>query len=180
MISGNIQGRGVVGGNVGGRRGVNGDITNGSGGGSTVTITPVLESGVKIADFEIDGESGDLFAPSQTSYNILKHVLYTDPVRGTNPVNTPIVYDNDNTLNSYDIIFVYYGDQLDPTEFFGTVIIPSLNLNDIFYCGYSGRVNRSIFNNDSFTQLSVSAPGEDYRHAPHVYKIVGVKLGAIV
>lgn len=33
------------------------------GGGSTVTITPTLSSGTKIADFEIDGDSGELYAP---------------------------------------------------------------------------------------------------------------------
>ena len=36
----------------------------GGGGGSTVTITPTLSSGTKIADFEIDGDPGELYAPS--------------------------------------------------------------------------------------------------------------------
>lgn len=36
----------------------------GGGGGSTVIITPTLSEGTKIADFEIDGESGELYAPS--------------------------------------------------------------------------------------------------------------------
>lgn len=36
----------------------------GSGGGSTVTITPTLSTGTKIADFEIDGTAGELYAPS--------------------------------------------------------------------------------------------------------------------
>lgn len=35
----------------------------GGGGGSTVTITPTLSSGTKIADFEIDGTEGELYAP---------------------------------------------------------------------------------------------------------------------
>lgn len=35
----------------------------GGGGGSTVTITPTLSSGTKIADFEIDGQNGELYAP---------------------------------------------------------------------------------------------------------------------
>lgn len=35
----------------------------GGGGGSEVTITPVLTQGTKIADFEIDSESGSLYAP---------------------------------------------------------------------------------------------------------------------
>lgn len=35
-----------------------------SGGGSTVTITPSLSSGTKVADYSIDGVSGSLYAPS--------------------------------------------------------------------------------------------------------------------
>lgn len=33
-------------------------------GGSEVTITPALESGVKVADYEIDGEEGSIYAPA--------------------------------------------------------------------------------------------------------------------
>ena len=36
----------------------------GGGGGSTVSITPTLQSGTKIADFSIDGSAGELFAPN--------------------------------------------------------------------------------------------------------------------
>ena len=32
-------------------------------GGSTVTITPTLESGVKLADYSIDGTDGEIYAP---------------------------------------------------------------------------------------------------------------------
>ena len=37
---------------------------SGGGGGSTVTITPTLATGVKIAEYEIDGVGGDIYAPS--------------------------------------------------------------------------------------------------------------------
>lgn len=43
---------------------VAGNIQFESSGGSTVTITPTLESGTKIADFTIDQESGVLYAPT--------------------------------------------------------------------------------------------------------------------
>ena len=42
---------------------LSGGITGGGGGGSEVTITPVLTEGEKIADYSIDGESGSLYAP---------------------------------------------------------------------------------------------------------------------
>ena len=38
--------------------------TGGGGGGDTVTITPTLSSGEKIADYSINGSSGELYAPS--------------------------------------------------------------------------------------------------------------------
>ena len=41
-----------------------GNTSGGGGSGSTVSITPTLSSGTKIADYEIDGVSGSLYAPS--------------------------------------------------------------------------------------------------------------------
>ena len=43
---------------------VAGNIKVETSGGSTVTITPTLESGTKIADFQIDDTSGVLYAPT--------------------------------------------------------------------------------------------------------------------
>ena len=37
------------------------------GGGTEVTITPTLESGTKVADFEIDGVEGTIYAPEDTA-----------------------------------------------------------------------------------------------------------------
>lgn len=37
---------------------------SGGGGGSTVSITPILSSGTKIAEFDVDGVGGELFAPN--------------------------------------------------------------------------------------------------------------------
>lgn len=42
---------------------LSGSIAGGGGGGSEVTITPVLTEGTKIADYEIDGTPGELYAP---------------------------------------------------------------------------------------------------------------------
>lgn len=39
------------------------DISYSGGGGSDVEITPTIQSGTKIADFEVDGLSGELYAP---------------------------------------------------------------------------------------------------------------------
>lgn len=42
---------------------LSGGITGGGGGGSEITITPVLTEGTKIADYDIDGTPGELYAP---------------------------------------------------------------------------------------------------------------------
>lgn len=39
------------------------DYSGGGGGGSDVSINPILQSGTKIADFEINEVSGELYAP---------------------------------------------------------------------------------------------------------------------
>lgn len=39
-------------------------FANGGGGGSVVSITPTLSSGIKIADYSINGVGGELYAPS--------------------------------------------------------------------------------------------------------------------
>lgn len=43
---------------------LSGSIAGGGGGGSEVTITPVLTSGTKIADYTIDETTGSLYAPT--------------------------------------------------------------------------------------------------------------------
>ena len=46
---------------------LSGSIAGGGGGGSEVTITPVLTSGTKIADYSIDGQNDSLYAPDAGS-----------------------------------------------------------------------------------------------------------------
>ena len=46
---------------------LSGSIAGGGGGGSEVTITPVLTSGTKIADYSIDGQNDSLYAPDSGS-----------------------------------------------------------------------------------------------------------------
>lgn len=45
---------------------LSGSIAGGGGGGSEVNITPTLTEGEKIADYEIDGTPGELYAPTPT------------------------------------------------------------------------------------------------------------------
>ena len=55
-----------------------------SGGGSDVTITPTLASGTKIAEYSIDGVSGEIYAPegggsSDSTKIINEHIVVTTP-----------------------------------------------------------------------------------------------------
>lgn len=141
MIRGNIQGRGAVGGN----------LTNGIGGGSTVSITPTLETGVKIADFEIDGESGELFAPSQPTYGILTDdiILWTNP---TLTVASGIITLSDKLKNYDYFYFDYYSpnDSQNYTQCAQTPLypIPKTNNTDFIHEGswavYPTYGNRSL------------------------------------
>ena len=46
---------------------LSGSIAGGGGGGSEVSITPIVTTGTKIADFEIDGNTGSLYSPTPES-----------------------------------------------------------------------------------------------------------------
>ena len=53
-----------------------------AGGGTEVSITPSLQSGTKIADYEIDGVTGELYAPRGSGGSIVDHNS-TEQVVGT-------------------------------------------------------------------------------------------------
>ena len=59
---------------------------SGGGGGSTVTITPTLSTGTKIADYSIDGSTGALYAPNggggSSTLSGLSDVTITSPTDG--------------------------------------------------------------------------------------------------
>lgn len=68
-----------------------------SGGGSSITIDPVYNSGIKIADYNIDGEAGELYIP-QVGHT--ETILYSnDGV--TNPATITL---SDSILN-YDTLY---------------------------------------------------------------------------
>lgn len=52
---------------------LSGSIAGGGGGGSEVTITPTLQSGTKIADYQIDEDTGSLYAP--TPPTVPEHIV---------------------------------------------------------------------------------------------------------
>lgn len=177
MISGNIESR----------RGVNGDLTNG-GGGSTVSITPVLESGVKIADFEIDGESGEIFAPSPVRYNLIKTNLWNYKTDNNNNIalSTGTYYLHDN-INNYDMIVIelasHIGDMTPGSAWNGSAFITlyPYMLNNAYY---PNRVNISTFDtrssNYEIKDNYITKRIDNESNINGLINVWGVKLGAIV
>ena len=94
----------------------------GGGGGSAVSITPTLSTGTKIADFEIDGVPGELYAPtggggggggsSQTVADIIWSGSVTPPTTGTDITLNHAISDYDfiaftvNQNSGYDSIII--------------------------------------------------------------------------
>ena len=88
--------------------------SGGGGGGSTVSITPTLQSGTKIADFEIDSVPGVLYAPSGGGGGAVNSVngMTGDVVLdagdvGALPDNTPIPSKTSELQNDSGYITAY-------------------------------------------------------------------------
>lgn len=80
----------------------------GGGGGSQVSITPTLSSGTKIADFEIDGQTGELYAPTGGSGS--GHIYSTsEQIVGTWYNNKPLyekTFYSDNAVQQNTVVDV--------------------------------------------------------------------------
>ena len=98
------------------------------GGGSNVSITPTLSEGMKIADYSIDGEPGELYAPEGGGGS------YIDLVGTVNAGETSITLSNTAiTLNStFDLYTSVYGvvpKKINLSEGNITLLFDALNYN---------------------------------------------------
>lgn len=147
----------------------------GGGGGSDVSITPTLQSGTKIADFEIDGVSGALYAPSgggggggETVADILWDGNETVTTSGLNITLNHSVYDYDfiaftiSQGGGYDSILTY-------------PVTDLANGESYINTGYYGSSMDVYFDLLTNTTMRISASASAY---PTTYKkIVGLKFG---
>lgn len=79
--------------------------THSGGGGSTVNITPTLQSGTKIADFEIDGQQGELYAPTDTNKYVTALTFKSDgKLEATMSDGSKVTSDN-----AYSMTILKYG-----------------------------------------------------------------------
>lgn len=75
---------------------------SGGGGGSDVEITPVLSSGVKIAEYAVDGVSGELFAPQGggSTYTAGDHIDISNDTISVTGITELVAGDNINITAS--------------------------------------------------------------------------------
>lgn len=121
-------------------------VQGGGGGGSSVTITPTLSSGTKIADYSIDGVSGSLYAPSGGSGGGSTFETVFAGSKSTSSWNSPLVF-NEFDVTAYDIIRITAA--LDGDSYvwlLDTDIIPvkPANTLHIFEKAYCDRDNTSF------------------------------------
>lgn len=179
MVRGNINARAEINGNINSTGGVSGGLTAGTGGGgSTVSITPVLEVGEKIADFVIDDVPGELFAPSPIRYSLVKHVLYSN-VNGA-PRFTPL--ELTHNFDDYDIIYMKISNPRDISAF---NLYTHHSFMPIMYAPgerisiqalYGQRVVDIVFSGNT---CEIVRTDGDYNDNT-IYEIIGIRLGAVV
>lgn len=144
----------------------------GGGGGSSVTITPTLSSGTKIADYSIDGVSDSLYAPSGGggSSTFTKLAEYTGAGVGYDAGDTINLSDS---LTNYDVLMfsvLYNGTQAFPNAMV-TVNDLKNKLTTGFYAGYIGGVGYTDVKYATDTSLTVLRTSSMY-----VYSVYGIKF----
>lgn len=152
----------------------------GGGGGSNVSITPTLQSGTKIADFEIDGVSGELYAPSGGggggggNVNGKADLIY----RAVDTSFVDIAFD----ISKYDLYIINASDSLSQSGETYTVTRESLKYyldNSITFCGWPYRSSSA----NALIQYIVTANGfeaDDHTLGFVITSIYGINTGTIL
>ena len=149
----------------------------GGGGGSNVSITPTLQSGTKIADFEIDGVSGALYAPSGGgggNGNGKVDLIY----RAVDTSFVDIAFD----ISKYDLYIINASDSLSQSGETYTVTRESLKYyldNSIAFCGWPYRGSSA----NALIQYIVTANGfeaDDHALGFVITSIYGINTGTIL
>ena len=140
-----------------------------AGGGSTVTIEPVYNSGVKIADYEIDGEAGEIYIPNYPAYS--ETVLYT--YSGSTRQTTLNLSDS---IINYDAIIITFGWTYGGTNFETVDTVPTSKIESgMFICtGGEGRYNYISKGADN-TEIILATAAGSWDGASIIREIRGVK-----
>lgn len=149
----------------------------GGGGGSDVSITPTLQSGTKIADFEIDGVSGALYAPSggggggggssQTIADVLWSGSATPSTAGTDITLS-------HAISDYDFI-VFTVNQNSGCDSVVVIAVNELTVGESYIeTGYGGSQMDVFFDYISDTTINIKSSASAYLTT--YTKITGLKF----
>lgn len=151
-------------------RNMRGDMYRSGGGGSVVTIDPVYNSGIKIADYSIDGEDGEIYIPENAP-----HIDILLDENDAVTIGTSYTFLNDHTLSDYDAIEIIIATKENVSGGLGfdhwyMSVRSVLDYPTINYGAYGNRWFYGTFTNTTFTQNNTS--GDQW---PYVYRIYGIK-----
>lgn len=150
----------------------------GGGGGSDVEITPTLQSGTKIADFEIDGVSGALYAPSggggggggssQTIADVLWSGTATPSTTGTDITLS-------HAISDYDFIVFTVNQSGSAYDSVVVIAVNELTVGESYIeTGYGGSQMDVFFDYTSDTTINIKSSASAYLTT--YTKITGLKF----
>lgn len=139
------------------------------GGGSEVTITPTYDSGIKIADYSIDGEEGEIYIPNYPQYT--ESVLYT--YSGTTRQTT---FNLSDSITNYNALIFTFGWIYAGTNFETVNIVPSSKIENNYYLctGGEGRYNY-ISKGDDNTEIILATSAGSWDGASIIREVRGIK-----
>lgn len=148
------------------------------GGGSDVEITPTLQSGTKIADFEIDGVSGALYAPSggggggggssQTIADVLWSGTATPSTTGTDITLS-------HAISDYDFIVFTVNQSGSAYDSVVVIAVNELTVGESYIeTGYGGSQMDVFFDYTSDTTINIKSSVSAYLTT--YTKITGLKF----
>lgn len=117
-------------------------------GGNTFTIQPVYNTGLKIADYEEDGEAGELYIPSDP----LPVELYSKGFLVSNPSDI-ILSDSFENYNYLDFYFI----KRDDNSYYDYLPIVTFTKEELSDC-----MNNSISGRTNVLNISGWQPGDQY------------------
>ncbi len=142
---------------------------NESGGGSSsVTITPTLATGTKIADYSIDGVNGELYAPNGGGGGSSITTLFEN-----NGTTSPASITLEDDLTNYDIVLFQLGATNGDAIFTMAYNVADLTVGDTIGAGSATSIFVWYYYTNSTTLTLRTSAGNVY-----ISTIVGIKLGS--
>ena len=139
---------------------------SGGGGGSTVTITPTLATGTKIADYSIDGVNGELYAPNGGGGGSSVTTLFEN-----NGTTSPASITLEDDLTNYDIVLFQLGATNGDAIFTMAYNVADLTVGDTIGAGSATSIFVWYYYTNSTTLTLRTSAGNVY-----ISTIVGIKL----